>query len=315
MRKPIVAIAFALIAASCGGSDPGATRLEDSMFEHSGGAPLDVAEGVEISFAPFPDADMRSIEYNNPDGDRVTGIIAYPSDGLSEVGVLVLPGLPETATDNLEPLALLSCAGATAIATNPPYVREGRMAEPLMFDETDREEQILFTIEAKRAIDVLEAMGATRFGVTAVSWGVSIGAVLAGVEDRIEAYGFMIGHGGLIDRFLPDGEPVGPLVDVPADRREEWIQAMAPLDAVLYVGDSTADILFQNGRTDPDVTPESAERLHAAAPASREVLWYDLGHEVSAEMVSDHFKWLGDHLGLDAARVDECVALSPTGGS
>ncbi len=186
------------------------------------------------------------------------------------------------------------------------------MANPLTFDETDREEQIQFIIEAKRAVDVLEETGATRFGVAAWSWGVSIGSMLAGVEDRVDAYALMIGHGGLVERFLPEGEPVGPLVGVPEEEREAWVEAMEPLDATLYVGNSTAAILYQNGRTDPFVSAESAERLHAAAPDSTEVIWYDVGHDITPDMIADHFSWLGEQLGLDAARVSDCVTQMPS---
>lgn len=305
MRRRILSISFVLVAAACGGSSSEDGRLGASVFDHSGGEPLGFTETVPV---PFGDADLRSIEYNNPDGDRVTGIIGYPPEGASDVGVLVLPGLPETATENRDPLALLACSGATAITINPPYVREGRMAEPLTFTETDREEQILFTIEAKRAVDALEEAGATRLGLWTWSWGVAIGSVLAGLEDRIVAYGFMIGNGSVIDRFMPDGEAIGPLSEVPEEQREEWVRLMAPLDATLYIGDSTANFLFHNGRTDPFVTPETAEKLHSAAPSSSEVRWFDGGHELPGEVIAENFTWLADQLGLDAARADECLA-------
>lgn len=310
LKKWLLCVWLAPVLAACGSG--GAGGLDDSIFEHSGGSSLDTAEGIAISGGPIQDADLRAITYNNPDGEEVTGIIAYPPEGPTEVGVLVLPGMPESAAQNLEPLALLSCAGATGLAIDPPYVREGRMADPLTFDMTDRDEQIQFIVEARRAVDVLEEAGATRFGVTAVSWGVSIGAMLSGLEDRIDASALMIGHGGLVERFLPEGEPVGPIVNVPEEQRELWAEAMEPLDAARYVGNSTGNLLFQNGRTDPFVTPESAERLHAAAPSTTDVIWYDVGHEVTPEMIADHFSWLGDQLGLDPGRVGECVTQMPS---
>jgi hypothetical protein len=282
------------------------------MFDQSNGAPLEFSEGVELSFAHFREARMRSIEYTNPDGDRVTGVIAHPSGEPTDVGVLVLPGLPESASQMLEPLALLSCAGVTALAIDAPYVRAGRMAEPLTFDETDAREQIQFIIETRRAIDVLEVLGATRFGVHATSWGTSIGAMLSGVEDRVEAYALMIGNGGLIDRFMPEGELLAPLAGVPEEQRDRWVEAMAPLEATLYIGDSNADILFQDGREDPFVTQQTAEKLHNAAPDTAEVIWYDVGHTVSPRMIADNFSWLADQLGLDGNRIRECIELMPS---
>lgn len=308
-RRWLLWVWLAPVVAACGSGGAGAPG--DSLFEHDGGASLDAAEGVALSAGPFQDTDLRSITYMNPEGEEVTGIIAYPPEGPTEVGVLVIPGLPESAAQNLEPLALLACAGATGLAIDPPYVREGRMADPLTFDLTDRDEHIQFVVEARRAIDVFEEAGATRFGVTAVSWGVSIGAMLSGLEDRIDAAALMIGHGGLVERFLPEGEPVGPFANVPEEQREVWVEAMEPLDAAQYVGESSANILFQNGRTDPFVSPESAERLHAAAPSTADVIWYDVGHEVTPEMIADHFNWLGDQLGLDQSRVGDCVTQMP----
>jgi predicted esterase len=60
-------------------------------------------------------------------------------------------------------------------------------------------------------------------------------------------------------------------------------------------------LLLQNGRFDEFVPSYEAEELHAAAPPSREVRWYDAGHNLTQQAVVDRLEWLRAQIGLDAA--------------
>src|SRR5690606_34352441 len=143
----------------------------------------------------------RPITYDSPGGE-VTGYIAYPPEGPSEVGIIAMHGLPETSAQMIElPLSVMACFGATAIAIDAPYVRAGRRGpRSLTFTDTDRYEVIQLGVGLRRAVDVLESKGVERITYDGVSWSADIGTVLAGVEPRIDGFAMMVG-GLHVDRF------------------------------------------------------------------------------------------------------------------
>jgi hypothetical protein len=308
IRATVSALALALVPTGC---STGVDAVAASAFDYDAHADLHVVEGEAIEL-PFPGTDIRPITYDSS-GGPVTGYIAYPPEGPSSAGIIAMHGMPERAYDMVElPLALMGCVGATAIAIDAPYARADRMDTPLLFDETDRDEMIQLVIDLRRAVDVLESKGIEQITYDGVSWSVDIGGILAGVEPRIDGFSLMVG-GLAVERFMRDGSPIGPLAEQPDDDVDAWLRLMATVSAEEFVGDATAPISFQNNRGDTIVTPENAERLHAAAGPDHEVQWYDdspdpAGHDPSLKMIVDHIRWQTDLLGLDRDRVDECLA-------
>lgn len=74
-----------------------------------------------------------------------------------------------------------------------------------------------------------------------------------------------------------------------------------------------ATIVFLSGRNDPLIAPAKAERFHAAAPEA-EVRWMNVGHDVAYEDFLWHYRWLGEHLGMDAERLGDCAGGMFPGG-
>jgi dienelactone hydrolase len=305
-----LALALALVTVGCN-VDGGDAVDAAAVFDYDADADLNLVEGEAIEL-PIPDTDVHPITYDSP-GGPVTGYIAYPPEGPSAAGIVAMHGMPERAEDMIElPLALMGCFGATAIAIDAPYARADRMVSPLLFDETDRDETIQLVVDLRRAVDILERKGIERVVYDGVSWSVDIGGVLAGVEPRIDGFALMVG-GLAIERFMRDEAPIGPLAEQHDDDIDEWLRTMATVSAERFVGDATAPIYFQNNRGDLIVTPENAERLHAAAGPDHEVQWYDdspgpADHDPSLQMIVDHIHWIADTLGLDRERVEGCLA-------
>jgi hypothetical protein len=309
-RATVSALALVLASALVGcGTDGDA--VDASVFDYDADTDLNLVEGEAVAL-PFPDTDVHPIRYDSP-GGPVTGYIAYPPEGPSAAGIIAMHGMPEDASDMIElPLALMGCFGATAIAIDAPYARAGRMAAPLLFDETDRDETIQLVVDLRRAVDVLESKGIERITYDGNSWSADVGGILAGVEPRVDGFAIMVG-GLVVERFMRDGSPIGPLADQPDDVVEEWLRLMATVSAEGFVGAATAPISFRNHLGDIIVTAENAERLHAAAGPDHEVQWYDdspdpADHEPSLQMIIDHLHWQTDLLGLDRERVDGCLA-------
>jgi hypothetical protein len=117
----------------------------------------------------------------------------------------------------------------------------------------------------------------------------------------------------VVDRFIRDGSPIDARAEQPGDVGEPWLELMSTVSALEFVADASAPIVFRNNSNDTISTPESAERLQAAAGPEFEIEWYDdspdpAGHDMSLQMVLDHLHWHTDLLGLDRDRVDDCLA-------
>jgi dienelactone hydrolase len=306
----LASVSAVALAVLCPAAGEGGDAVDASAFDYDADAPLNLVEGEAID-VPFPGT-VHPITYDSPGGE-VTGYIAYPPGGLSPAGIIAMHGMPERADDMVEvPLSFIACFGATAIAIDAPYVRADRMSAPLTFTETDREETIQLVVDLRRAVDVLESKGVERITFDGNSWSSDVGVVLAGVEPRIDGYAIMVGS-LVVDRFIRDGSPIDALAEQPGDVVEPWLELMSTVSALEFVADASAPIVFRNNSNDTISTPESAERLQAAAGPEFEIEWYDdspdpAGHDMSLQMVLDHLHWHTDLLGLDRDRVDDCLA-------
>jgi predicted esterase len=295
-------------------------RADPATFDHDQVRPVDLEEVGPDASAPV---EMIRIQFPSQDGGMATGFLAPPAEPASDAGILWAHGLPGDGRDSWAPMAVFACAGVTSITVNAPYARpttsrpDGAVtngARPLTYSPTDRDEQIQLIRDMRRAIDVLQDRGIDRIGFGGISYGAAMGAALIGVDDRIEAAKLTLGNGGLVDRFTDeDGAPIEDLDDLTAGEFDTWVEAMLPIEPARFVGDSSADIVFLNGRNDPIIPLEEAERFHAAAPAG-EVRWMNDGHDVSYADFLWHNRWLGTRLGIDAERLDACAEELFPGG-
>lgn len=149
--------------------------------------------------------------------------------------------------------------------------------------------------------------GRTRAGVI-LQHGLPGGGLLAGVEDRIDAFALVVGDGGLVAHFTDnEGKPLGPLGELPEDEADEWLAVMSPVEPALFIGDASAPILLLNGREDQLVTEEDASSFHRAAGPEHEVILYNAGHGLNDEAWHKQVRWLAEHLQLDADLVEACL--------
>jgi uncharacterized protein len=249
---------------------------------------------------------MREVTYESPRGGTVTATMAEPRAGGTDVALILLHGMPDDRDDMREPAIVYACSGATTLAIDAPYARAE--AGSIKLTRRDRNEQIQLITDLRRGIDLLAQEGATQVALVGLSYGASMGALLAGVDDRVGSAALLVGDGGLVAHMTDDeGEPDGLLSAASASQAEAWLEAMRPIEPLLYVGDSEAELLFLNGRHDTMVDAADAEQLHAAAGEGAEVRWYDTGHDLTAEAFRYQFEWVGEQTGLDRDRLAACV--------
>ena len=251
------------------------------------------------------------MSYPSPQGDIVTATMSIPVSDAADVAVLLLHGMPLDRNDMRVPATVYACAGATTLAIDAPYARSSSRGS-ITFTPRDRADQIQLITDLRRGIDLLDQEvgpdGAGHVSLVGLSYGAAMGALLAGIDDRVGSAALIVGDGGLVAHMTEDdGTPTGPLSSVPEPRSRAWLDAMRPIEPLLYVGDSDAAFLFLNGRHDTQVDVVDAEELHAAAGNNSEVRWYDSGHDLTADAFRYQFEWVGEHTGLDAERLTQCI--------
>jgi len=254
---------------------------------------------------------VSEMSYPSPKGGTVTATMSIPVTAATDAAVLLLHGMPLDRSDMRVPAIVYACAGATTLAIDAPYARSSGRGS-ITFTPRDRADQIQLITDLRRGIDLLDQEvgpgGAGHVSLVGLSYGAAMGALLAGVDDRVGSAALIVGDGGLVAHMTEDdGTPAGPLSSVPEPRASAWLDAMRPIEPLLYVGNSEAAFLFLNGRHDTQVDVSDAEELHAAAGDNSEVRWYDTGHDLTADAFRYQFQWVGEHAGLDPERLARCI--------
>jgi len=192
--------------------------------------------------------------------------------------------------------------GAVVLIISAPHGRpDGVQRQAINFTLQDSVEQVQLIVDLRRGIDLLiahELVDSTRIGYVGGSYGGAIGGLLAGVEDRIKAYVFIVGDGGVVTHFRSDGalERLSPAV------RQRWLDAMEPIEPINFVGMAApAPLLFQNGRLDQFVRVHDAEKYQNAGSEPKTIRWYDAGHGLPEEAFLFQAEWLEMHIGIDAS--------------
>jgi dienelactone hydrolase len=319
--KPTIAF-LALIIAACAGSEAdtliepppagvdscavkrpdfgaAATQAELSLFAYDVNAPLNLQTTVEST---TNGVEVSGISYDSPAGGRVPGLLVNPVNrsGLRP-GIILMHGMPSNARALTGEARNLAQRGAVVIAIDAPFAR--RTGSGLRMIKQDREEQIQLMKDLQRAVDVLRArpdVDATRIAFMGFSYGGAVGALFAGIERRIKTAVLVVGDGGLVTHSTgPEDTPF--MGSLSCATRVAWFREMVPIESIRFIPfASPTRLLFQNGRTDDQVSVPDAEALHRAAPEPKTVLWYEAGHGLNQQARNDQLDWLHKEIGIDA---------------
>ena len=302
--KPAVAAPEALGAAS-----PEAVALslstvnpEESLhlFDYDRQAPLDIQETRRWH---EDGATWIDFTYASPKGGRVDARLVIPDGKGPFPGIILQHGGPGTLEDMVYYAREFARYGAVTIMITSPYRRPGGYVITQymgntwpLFTERDLGIKIEMINDLQRAVDILierPEVDPERLAFFGVSFGGTMGGLLAGIEERLLAYVLVVGDGGLVEHTADPGDD-----GLNEHFSEDWAALMWPTEPLHFIGRAApAALLFQNGVNDSFVPPHDAMRFHSAASDPKTVMWYDAGHNLPWQFVNDAAKWLQPYLG------------------
>jgi len=270
-----------------------------SLFEYDKESPVAITENSVQQEDGFT---LYDIHYPSPKGGDVPAYLLIPDGAGPFAAILLMHGSSGSRASLLSFAKDLAPTGAVVLTVSGPAARTPNR-DWIHFTAQDRDEQIQLIIDLRRAVDLLTQhpnVDASRIGYVGYSYGAAMGGLLAGVEPRVKAYGLMVGDGGLVNHFTDDGKPVGGFETVPAVMREEWLNAMEPIEPIHFIGHASASWLyFQNAHYDSSVSEADALAYQDAGSLPKRVQWYDSGHGLPAVAYVDMVNWLAERIGID----------------
>jgi len=268
-----------------------------SLLAYDASQPLDVREKAQEMRGRTRLVDL---EYASPHFGRVLAWLALPDTPGKHPAVLFLHHGQGNRGTFLDEMVMLAERGVVSLSIDGTENRpDYRFAEARFFDvAATLEDKAQLLTDLRRGLDLLAArpeVDRARLGFVGHSLGATLGGVLVGVEPRIEVAALVAGfsaesrvaeHGpgryALALRILPSPE-----------ERRAFLDGIAPLDAVHYLRETRAKLLFQFARRDEFINPWDAELAQLAAGEHLPLVqWYDCDHWMNEAVRRARDEWL-----------------------
>ena len=283
---------LALVGAGCGGGDAG-----DGTFAYDAEASLALEQGAPRErSAPL---EARPVSFASGSG-RVQGYLVAPPDREGPLpAVVYLHGSGGDRSQLLPFASWLAARGAVALTLTLPSVRM-RPPGGLTAEETLRwqgDTIVADVVAVRRAFDVLaadERVDPERLGLVGWSFGGRLGALVAGVDDRVRATVLMSAGAAPVSEYV---------AAAPAELRDDVEATLTPIDPLTRIGEAEGEILLQAGRSDSVVPRDALQALAAAAPERASLRWYAAEHELDDRARREQLDWLAERLRIEGPPV------------
>jgi dienelactone hydrolase len=289
MRVFIVMAVAGLLAAGCGASN-NEPSTQPTPFDYDATAPLRYEDKGVINH-DYP-IKLHDVSFGSG-GKRVQAMLAVPPGKGPFPAVLYLHGSGGDRTQLVVPAAWMAARGVVTMTITMP---EGSIPANATVEErlvAERKSAVATVVVARRAVDVLQSLPEvddTRIGLVGWSAGARVGAILAGVDRRIEAFDLFSGGAPPVEEYAKSApQSLRPVV-----RRE--LGAVDPLRWIAQARPHT--VFLQDGREDKVVPRAALDQLVKAAGKSAEVRWYDQGHMPGRAAFGDQLDWMAKRLGV-----------------
>lgn len=289
MRRAVaVSAVLVLLLPGCGGSSA------DEPLAYDADAPLEIQRGTR---SEQDGVVVQELTYASGD-DRVEGYLVAPSTTTGRApGVVFLHGAGGDRSEQLGTAVRLARRGATALTITVPSrgkdAPEGISSEELARWQGDTVAADI--VAARRALDLLaadERVDAERLGLVGWSLGGRLGALAAGVDDRVRATVLVSAGAAPVSEYV---------AAAPAELKDVVREVLEPIDPLTRLPEVDGAVLVQAGRGDSIVPRDALEAVIAAAPAGTKVEWYPTDHALDANAEADRLDWLADELEIGAS--------------
>jgi len=168
----------------------------------------------------------------------------------------------------------------------------------------DRGEVIKMVIEFRRGIDVLQSrhdVDAKRIAFIGHSTGGRAASILAGVEKRIKSVVIMASQISATEAWRSNDNPriVKLRESLPKETFEQYLDAIAPVDAIHYVKHAAPTaLLLQFGLQDDSPNERQARLFSDVASDPKTFKLYDAKHYLNDEARKERVEWLAAQLRL-----------------
>jgi dienelactone hydrolase len=264
--------------------------------------------------------DVRMIELNyaGASGDRVPAYLLIPSGKGPFAGIIwahwLKPGSRLTDKDEfLEEAVALAHAGVVSVLVDAPQVRHDFVPEKDKAGmETVRQQGEAGgheVIDLRRAVDLLYAradVDRKRIGYVGHGWNAHTGAILAGVETRIDSYVLMAGTYATEETYFASKDP-----KILAQRKQLGDEALRDYfynyawdDPAYFLGHTDRESIFLQFASGDSISKEQAQKyLDMFSAKDKKMEFYDGGAALNVAARLERDRWLQKQLGFK--KVDE----------
>lgn len=264
----------------------------------------------------------QSLTFDSVHDQKVTAILAMPNNFSAPYPTIILVhgsgGHKDTSYINLASAQLVRKGYAT-LSIDTQYhggrAKPGRSGEIHMPDSyTMRDAWIQSVIDIRRLVDYLQSrddIETGKIGYLGFSQGGMLGSVVAGVEERINAFCLAVPGGGFVDivkhidqyPVLKAHWPIKTTPDI-MQRIEEICNVTDPIHYIGRIG--PRPLLIIVAKYDEIIPPEASAALIKAAHAdeSTQVKRWASGHALNPTAIFDIEGFFGTHFGKRTATVN-----------
>jgi dienelactone hydrolase len=286
-------VACALAAVGCGDGDgrsaPRPPLPAAGLFDYDRSAPLALVDRGRVNRdSPIV---VRDISFASR-GRRVRAFLVLPPGRGPFPAVVYAHGSGEDRLAFVGVAAWIVARGAVAMTVDQPSeLGPNPQPDALTALRQQRDRTARSIVDFRRAVDVLVSLPQVddgRIGFVGFSAGARIGAILAGVERRLDAFVLMSGGASPVRDYVAPLQP---------GLRPQASALLGTIDPLRYVARAApASLLFQNGRRDEIVPRRALEALARAGSEPKRVRWYDAGHGLDVQAFRDQLDWLSKRL-------------------
>lgn len=284
MAPRVLPLLLAVCAlAACGGDDKPASS--SGPFAYEAVEDLDVINRVIDRAGPV---EVHEVSFSAGTRARIQAFVFAKEGAAPRPAVIFLHGSGGDRTQLASLAVQWARKGGTSLTIDAADARNTTNAREELRAQRDAATQSV--VRVRRAVDYLESLGSEAIGFIGFSAGARTGAILAGVEPRLDALVLWSGGATPVAEYAAEAPP---------ELRELVRSTFHSVDPLRWVALARPDTLyFQAGRRDEIVPDEALRNLIAAAPKPQRVQWYDAGHQLNERAYRDAQDWLSERLKL-----------------